>query len=217
MKSFYKAFLVFLFLGSFFFATRSFSTIVNIQVGPGGSFTFNPSSVSVTVGDTIRWTWASPTHDVVSTSVPGGAATFNSGIQNTGFVFNYIITVAGSYSYVCNVHPGMNGSINASPSSITQVNNSVPDKFELQQNYPNPFNPETNIKFSLPANSTVKLSVINLVGQEIVRLVDQSLPAGNYVVDFNANGFNSGVYFYKMIATGVNGDFVETRKMLLIK
>jgi plastocyanin len=213
MNPFYKNFLGLLIIGIFFMSGQSFSTIVNITVGPGGSFSFNPAVAQATVGDTIRWTWASSTHDVTSTSVPGGANSFASGVHNTGFVFTYIIQVAGTYNYVCTVHPGMNGSISASPSSISQENNIVPGAYELKQNYPNPFNPETNIKFSLPANSNVKLSVINLVGQEVVKLVDQSLPAGNYVVDFNAVGLNSGAYFYKLIA----GEFTAVRKMLLIK
>jgi len=89
----------------------------------------------------------------------------------------------------------------------------IPKVFSLSQNYPNPFNPSTHILFSLPRVSNVKLAIYNLLGQKVVTLCDRKLRAGTYSIIWNANGFPSGVYFYKFVA----GDYTKTKKMILIK
>ncbi len=88
-----------------------------------------------------------------------------------------------------------------------------PLTFALEQNYPNPFNPSTNIKYSVPENGFVKLSVYNLVGEEVIVLVNETVDAGFYEVTFNATALPSGVYFYRLQA----GDFIETKNMVLMK
>lgn len=95
------------------------------------------------------------------------------------------------------------------------VVNSVPETFKLEQNYPNPFNPSTLIKFSLPDRSNVKLSIVNIAGQRVAELINETREPGNYEVKFDAKqyGLNSGVYFYTLQADG----FKETKKMILIK
>lgn len=86
-------------------------------------------------------------------------------------------------------------------------------KFELSQNYPNPFNPFTTIHFEIPKQSHVILKVYNLLGQEIVTLVDEIKQAGNYEVKFNTENVSSGVYFYQLIA----GNSILTKKMIVMK
>jgi hypothetical protein len=88
-----------------------------------------------------------------------------------------------------------------------------PVKFELAQNFPNPFNPTTSISFTIPQSGNVKLSVYNLLGQEIATLVNEYREAGTYNVEFNAENLNSGVYLYKLESNGLN----LTRKMTLLK
>ncbi|HLT23574.1 MAG TPA: T9SS type A sorting domain-containing protein, partial [Ignavibacteria bacterium] len=92
-------------------------------------------------------------------------------------------------------------------------NNSIPNKFELQQNYPNPFNPSTAIKFSIPKNLNVNLKVYDLAGREVASLINKELSAGSYEYLFDGSKLSSGVYFYKLTA----GDFVDTKKMILVK
>lgn len=92
-------------------------------------------------------------------------------------------------------------------------NNSLPTDFMLYQNYPNPFNPGTVIRYSLIENRDVNLKVFNALGKEVVILVNEKQPAGTYEVNFDASNYPSGVYYYHRAA----GDFVETKKMLLIK
>ncbi len=90
----------------------------------------------------------------------------------------------------------------------------VPQKTELSQNYPNPFNPSTNIRYTLSSSSNVELRVFNILGQEVLNLVNEQKPAGIYTQVFNASQLSSGVYFYKLI---VNGEVIDTKQMLLIK
>ncbi|MEO8231924.1 MAG: T9SS type A sorting domain-containing protein [Ignavibacteriota bacterium] len=86
-------------------------------------------------------------------------------------------------------------------------------KFELSQNYPNPFNPATTISFSLPEASNVKLTLYNLLGQEVETLVNGFTESGIHTVNFNASQLNSGIYIYKIETNGLT----QTRKMTLVK
>jgi hypothetical protein len=89
----------------------------------------------------------------------------------------------------------------------------VPKFFTLSQNYPNPFNPSTTIKYGIPKGGLVTLKLFNVLGQEVSTLVNSQQAAGSYEMNFTAGGLTSGIYFYRMQA----GDFVSTKKMLLIK
>jgi len=86
-------------------------------------------------------------------------------------------------------------------------------QYQLEQNYPNPFNPSTRIKYTLPRSSDVSLIIYNILGEEVIRLVDEFQPAGEYHTTWNASNVSSGIYFYRLQA----GDFVLTRKMVLLK
>ncbi len=88
-----------------------------------------------------------------------------------------------------------------------------PSEFSLEQNYPNPFNPTTTIRFSLPKSGNVKLTVFNLLGQEVATLLNEHKSVGNYEVKFNAEGLSSGVYIYRI----ESGSFIESRRMMLVK
>jgi len=88
-----------------------------------------------------------------------------------------------------------------------------PSRYSLEQNYPNPFNPITKIKFSIPDESGVNLSVYNILGELISTLVDEKLKAGYYEFNFDGTKYSSGVYFYRINA----GSFVETKKMILLR
>jgi hypothetical protein len=97
--------------------------------------------------------------------------------------------------------------------SVEMVDNLIPNKFYLSQNFPNPFNPSTKINFSIPEESYVALEVFNALGESVGLLVSQELTIGNYNYDWDASFSPSGIYFYRLQA----GDFVETKKMILLK
>ncbi|MBK9099684.1 MAG: T9SS type A sorting domain-containing protein [bacterium] len=112
-------------------------------------------------------------------------------IDNYGWLYR---TTNGGVSYIEN-----------------EVNNSI--EFQLSQNYPNPFNPSTNIKYQLPEFGFVTLKVYDILGREVATLVNEEKPAGEYEIEFDGTGLTNGIYFYQLKA----GDFVETKKMVLIR
>jgi hypothetical protein len=83
----------------------------------------------------------------------------------------------------------------------------------LSQNYPNPFNPTTKIIYAIPQLSFVTLKVYDVLGKEVAALVNQEKPTGSYEVNFNGSELTSGIYFYRLQA----GDYLETKKMILLK
>jgi hypothetical protein len=147
-------------------------------------------------------------------------------IEMNGVIYPLIITVENLYVKLQDLS-GKEINTELKPGEkITIINNSIiklnvlsskvvvaPIAYTLEQNYPNPFNPITKISFALPEAGNVKLSIYNILGQEIRRLVDEYRDSGNYTINFDASELNSGMYIYKL---EVNG-FTQTRKMALIK
>ena len=97
--------------------------------------------------------------------------------------------------------------------ATTGVKSIKPQSIRLDQNNPNPFNPSTTISFFLPASGNVKLTVHNILGQEVAKLVDGKISAGEHHVIFDGNDIATGMYLYRF----VSGDFSMTKKMMLVK
>jgi alpha-amylase len=89
----------------------------------------------------------------------------------------------------------------------------IPTAYGLSQNFPNPFNPSTRIQFSLPERAVVQLKIYDVLGRELLVLVDEEMNAGNYSVNADMASFSSGIYFYQIVTP----KFSEVRKMMLIK
>lgn len=126
---------------------------------------------------------------------------FPSGIKNT-------VTNVSTNQTITIIESGVIG--------INNNNNQNPDNFSLKQNYPNPFNPSTVIEYSLPKSSFVSIKLYDVLGSEIAVLESSVKQAGIYRINLTGNvtsGLSSGIYYYKMIA----GDFLDTKKMILIK
>ncbi|MDX9712940.1 MAG: T9SS type A sorting domain-containing protein [Ignavibacteriaceae bacterium] len=102
---------------------------------------------------------------------------------------------------------------NVNTTDVQSVNSNLPIAVELEQNFPNPFNPSTTISFSIPTEEFVTLKVFNSLGEEVAELVNETKPAGNYSVSFDAANLSSGIYFYKITA----GNFSDTKKMIILK
>ena len=123
--------------------------------------------------------------------------TYVSGNQNTGTIYFDDVRTASF-----------------SPTNVKEETGTIaPTEFSLQQNFPNPFNPSTQIKFSVPQTTDVKVFITDLLGREVATLVNDNLVAGNYSVDFNANNLSSGIYFYTLITD----NFKQSKKMILMK
>jgi hypothetical protein len=105
---------------------------------------------------------------------------------------------------------------NLAPILVNDVTD-LPTEFKLYQNYPNPFNLTTNIVYHISARANVKLSVYNVLGQEVRVLVNEVKDAGDYIVRFDANNLSTGVYIYRIDISTDNKTFVDHKKMLLMK
>ncbi len=188
----------------------------NMQVVDDGE-NLNAGEIMVTVSSDNGVTWSAP---VNITNTPNIEEKHSSLIQKA-------VTDSINVYYVRDMKAG--GWVNfaawgkapvygifkqLSVTGISQISSEAVS-YGLSQNYPNPFNPTTKINFNLPKSGFTSLVIYNMLGKEITRLVNESLNSGIYEYEFSGDKFNlsSGVYYYKLIS----GDFVETKKMLLVK
>jgi len=187
------------------------------------NFSFTPSSLTINVGDIVKWTNISGMHNVRADdfSFYSGAAAL------APWEFTHTFTTEGNNPYYCEPHGGPGGS-GMSGVIIVQTpvgveDESIVDQFNLKQNYPNPFNPSTIIAYSVPVASFINLKVYDVLGNEVAVLVNEEKQAGSYQIDFsvkggsasggNAYNIPSGVYFYQL----TSDSFVDTKKMILMK
>lgn len=98
---------------------------------------------------------------------------------------------------------------------VSVINSSgiIPAAYNLYQNYPNPFNPSTSIKFDIPKTTYAKLIIYDVLGREVMKLIDEKLEAGSYDISWDGTGFASGTYIYKF----VTNDYTDIKKMILVK
>ena len=157
--------------------------------------------------------------------------------SNSGLPDNYVSSIAidGSGNKWIGTDGGLavykEGGVVSVEEKI-DASNTIPTNYVLHQNYPNPFNPSTTIKYQLPSNlanrqagvksetmptgrqaANVKLMVFDILGREVVTLVNEKQNPGYYEVEWNAKAIPSGVYFYQL----KTGSYVETKKMLMMK
>ena len=150
-----------------------------------------------------------------------GASYVNYVYSLSGYKQPNVLVRIGAYSPYGNTYLLDDITI-ADSSGYTSVNDFkgiVPSEFQLSQNYPNPFNPSTVIRYSLPYTSKVILNVYNSLGQEVMRLKNETNTAGVYEVQFNSSKLPSGIYFYQLNAESIEGNrsFTSTKKMILLK
>lgn len=128
---------------------------------------------------------------------------FSAGEPVSGILSNSSISLVGGFP---------NGADVVFTSS--EVEQDLPQRFSLSQNYPNPFNPSTTISYDVPKSAHIRLEVFNSIGALVAVLVDEQKPAGSYTHQFNASQLASGMYFYRLRASGGT---ISTKKMILIK
>ena len=168
---------------------QSLATVHTVTVA---DFSFTPNSVSAHVGDTIIWTWSSGTHTTTSTTIPAGAAIWNSNINSASTSFMYVPTVTGTYNYECTIHAsmGMTGSFTVTTNAgIDEMAGSSWIKV-----FPNPVSTLLHVQFSATAaaDMPVSFTLTDVNGNTVIkkkfkglkdRDIDlQNVPNGNYVV-----------------------------------
>jgi len=166
---------------------NSFGQAVNSRVTPGGSESFWSPELAALDSDRDGFTNGEELQDP-------------SGLWKEG-----------------NANPG-DANLVTNPGDISSIPTSLFDEgnvytYQLNQNYPNPFNPSTTISYTLKEARDVKLNIYNSLGEKVATLVNNYKNAGTYEVQFSATNLNSGIYYYSIQA----GDFIQTKKMTLIK
>ncbi|MGE5399168.1 MAG: N,N-dimethylformamidase beta subunit family domain-containing protein [Ignavibacteriales bacterium] len=148
----------------------------------------------------------------------------DSELLGTDSVFNYSPKTSGIkkvtvYTYNSKDTSSVSWSLDATAITGIKAENKITYKYDLQQNYPNPFNPYTTIRYSIASESIVKLIVYNAIGQTIAVLTDKAEKAGNYSVKWEPGKISSGIYFYSVEASALNGQdyFRSVKKMILLK
>ena len=171
------------------------------------SIVFNPSII--------------PLHTLTPVNVNYLVTTqLDTSLLKDGFTFNYRFTAKDKGiipEYASAPDSGYYQCLWDETSSIQQYDNKLPNSFLLSQNYPNPFNPSTKISWQSPVGGWQTLKVYDILGNEVATLVNEYRNAGSYEVEFNSassiKNLASGIYFYRLQA----GDYVETKKMILLK
>ena len=149
-------------------------------------------------------------YSIVSSVIgSGGGPSSNGTYSMNGTVGQAVVGVTTGSVYVAN-----QGFWHSMSSTNDVRPNGSANGYDLEQNFPNPFNPSTVIRFSIPERVKVTIKVMNLLGEEVKRLIDgEYYEAGKYDVDFLEQGLPSGTYIYKLEA----GNFIKSRKMVLAK
>jgi photosystem II stability/assembly factor-like uncharacterized protein len=155
---------------------------------------------------------------VVATTNSG----FNWGTQDVPFFTVNSIFFLDSLTGWCGgngIAKTTNGGGNITYQGIQPISNDIPINYKLYQNYPNPFNISSKIKIQIPKLSFVKLIVYDILGREVMALINEPLKPGTYEVSFDGSSLTSGTYFYRLIAGDASTplSMTEARKMILLK
>jgi plastocyanin len=189
---------IYTFIFLLFAAFSANATIHNVAVTNNA---FTPSALDVTVGDTIRWTLVQGTHTTTSMIVPNGAATWNYQFTGPGDQFDYKVTVAGMYGYLCSFHGGMGGefSATASTAAVSQLDNTTSLKA-----FPNPF----KTKVSIPNKTADNIEIISVLGEKVKSVAVNS---NEKFTQVDLSDLKKGVYFYVLKE---EGEILETRRIV---
>lgn len=190
---------------STFDISRSIFVDANLNVYISGSSTGVGTNDYVTIkyksNGTVQW--------VMKYNGTGNSNDYSSSViadnEGNAYVTGRSVGVGTDFDYATIKYSDLVG--------ISSYNNEIPDAFKLHQNYPNPFNPNTRIKFDIPSQSFVVLSVFNSIGEEVMKDEIGELGAASYEYDLNASKLSSGIYYYRVNA----GNYSDTRKMVMIK
>jgi plastocyanin len=186
----------------FLVVKSNWATTHVVQFGGSFGFTYSPSSFSAKVGDTVRWEGDFSLHPLTSTTIPANAASWT---NTSGTSFVYIITVAGTYNYHCEIHfsLGMTGSFTASESSVQQGAPWANARLTDHVMFVNAFAPgKSSVTFFVPFTGFVTLEVFDLLGHKVATLVNQVKTAGTYEVTLKTAVPIRGLYFVKLAGDG---------------
>ncbi len=196
---------------------------------------FLPNSLTAVVNanNHVELTWVDSStvetkYFILRRSTVGSFLSIDSLGSNQNSYVDTSVQLGESYYYAVYCKNNIASSDTSNEAAVFTVNveyedNIIPYEYSIDQNYPNPFNPSTQIKFSLPTNSNVRITIYNLLGEVVRELVNTEMNSGVHTVQWNSEDISgrkvsSGIYFYELNANGVNGNqFNQVRKMILMK
>ena len=186
MKKIYQTLILTVLL---FISSSSIAVVHSVVVS---NFQFTPASLSVNVGDTIVWTLGSGNHTTTSNTIPVGADPWDSPINSNVQSFTYVITVAGTYDYICTPHvfAGQIVAINTGINSLDLFSN-----FNIFSVRPSIY----NISYSLARSGNIKISVYDITGKSAKILKSSYQTAGTYTSNYNFEDLKKGIYIFEMI------------------
>jgi hypothetical protein len=203
-----------------------YSSVWNFHVSPlvpSAPELISPANGVVGLSPTITFLW-----NAVSTATSYRIKISSDSLFNTivkdSIITSDSLTLTGFtnaqyYWKVASINSGGTGIFSSvwkftvNPNGIIGIASDIPKEFKLHNNYPNPFNPITKIKFEVPKNSIVKISIYDITGREMRILVNSNYIPGTYEVIFDASTLSSGIYFYRMQTNSFN----SVKRMVLIK
>jgi hypothetical protein len=162
------------------------------------NFAFAPSTLTVNVGDTITWVWQSGGHTTTSTQVPAGATPWDEPISIGNPMYSYVVAVAGAYEYVCSLHPGMDGSFTALPSTGTVE--ATPLVWLTQT----AAHGRLQVAYQLPAAADVELTLFDSDGRAVRTFDRTRRAAGTYTDTYAVRDLPRGLYVLVLSAGGQN-------------
>lgn len=182
-----------------------------IHVVTVANFSFNPNTMNVNVGDTVRFTWSNGSHTTTSVTVPGGAATWDNPMNSNNTVFDYKVTVAGTYNYKCTPHAGSGMVGTFSASGTTGID--FADAINLTSLYPNPFSNELFIEQGNEQPEYTQISISDILGKQIKSISIESLS----VVSINKRRLDvselpKGIYFVTLKGSGAKSKTIKLVK-----
>lgn len=186
MKKIYQTLILTVLL---FISSSSIAVVHSVVVS---NFQFTPASLSVNVGDTIVWTLGSGNHTTTSNTIPVGADPWDSPINSNVQSFTYVITVAGTYDYICTPHvfAGQIVAINTGINTLDLFSN-----FNIFSVRPSIY----NISYSLARSGNIKISVYDITGKSAKILKSSYQTAGTYTSNYNFEDLKKGIYIFEMI------------------
>jgi plastocyanin len=187
-------------------AQQMFATIHFVAVA---NFNFTPDNIQdVKIGDTIRWVWEGGSHTTTSTTIPAGAAMWDSPINSVTTSFDYVPVVAGLYNYKCTPHAAMGMLGSFTVLDVTGMD--VPSALRSVVLYPNPFVDKVSVKMESAQAVECRLTIRDISGRVIMQMPVRVEPGTN-VRSIEMDFLNPGIYFFEF--TTSSGD-VMIRKMI---
>ena len=196
---------------------------------------FTPNNLTAIVNENnhveLSWTDSSlieTKYFILRRALVGAYTSIDSLGSNQNSYTDTSVQLGESYYYAVYCKNNTASSDTSNEAAVFTVNvenedNIIPSEYSIEQNYPNPFNPSTQIKFALPTNSSVRITIYNLLGEVVRELVNTDMNSGVHTVQWNSEDISgrkvsSGIYFYELNANGINGNqFNQVRKMILMK